>query len=161
MHTPPQISTAIALRVATALASRVSSVAPMLVCNMCASDCRMRVTSSTALLTSVGQSCKVSGAPLARCGCLSIIGSPLVDRPMSRDRDAEQCCDYDRARAAAVDDRSEQKAQRACYQRGSDRMTLDDVVGTHLAFGLFNFFIDVGQGVAQVLAGVVALSLDR
>jgi len=40
-------------------------------------------------------------------------------------------------------------------------MTLDDVVGTHLAFGLTDFLIDVGQRVAQVLAGVVALNLDR
>jgi hypothetical protein len=80
---------------------------------------------------------------------------------MLRDSDAEQCCDYDRARASAVYDRSEQKAQRSRYQRGSDRMTLDDVVGTHLVFGAFNFLIDLGQGVAQILARVVALSLIR
>ena len=39
-------------------------------------------------------------------------------------------------------------------------MTLDDVVGTHLVFGAFNFLVDLGQGVAQVLARVVAFSLD-
>jgi hypothetical protein len=40
-------------------------------------------------------------------------------------------------------------------------MTLDDVVGTHLVFGAFNFLVDLGQGVAQVLARVVAFSLIR
>jgi hypothetical protein len=80
---------------------------------------------------------------------------------MSRDRDAEQCCDYDRARATAGYDRSEQKAQGSRYQRGSDWMTLDDVVGTHLVFGAFNFVVDLGQRIAEILARVVALSLDR
>ena len=40
-------------------------------------------------------------------------------------------------------------------------MALDDVIGTHPAFGASNFRIDLGQGVAQVLARVVAFSLNR
>ena len=40
-------------------------------------------------------------------------------------------------------------------------MALDDMIGTHPAFGPFNFRIDLGQGVAQVLARVVAFNLDR
>ena len=51
---------------------------------------------------------------------------------------AEQCCDHDRTRAAAGDDRAEQEAHTSSGdERGADTMTLDDVVGTHLVFGAF------------------------
>jgi hypothetical protein len=35
-----------------------------------------------------------------------------------------------------------------------------DSLAEHLAFGLSNFLVDIGQGIAQVLAGVVALNLN-
>ena len=40
-------------------------------------------------------------------------------------------------------------------------MALDNVVRTHLVFGAFNFVVDLGQRVAQVLPRIVTLSLDR